>query len=63
MPESTLTPAPVSSVTFPEAKKDAMRSTAAAGEMALVGAGETTWGMVGTDTRIQSVQRGPEQMS
>lgn len=42
MPESTLTPAPVSNVTFPEARKDAMRSMAAVGEMGLVGVGETT---------------------
>jgi len=50
MPESTLTPAPVSRVTFPDAKNDAMRSTATAGEDC---AGETTWGIVGTESRIQ----------
>jgi hypothetical protein len=60
MPESTLTPAPVSSVIFPEARKDAMRWTAAAGETLLVGEDdERTWGMVGTVTLIRAKMNVP----
>ena len=53
MPESTLTPAPVSSVTFPGERKFAIRSIAAAGEIGLLDSGVTTCGMVGTDTRMR----------
>jgi hypothetical protein len=54
IPEATLTPAPVSSVTFPGARKSAMRSTAAEGEIVrFVAPGVViVWGMVGTETRI-----------
>lgn len=55
IPEATLTPAPVSSVTFPGARKSAMRSTAAAGEIVSFGAPEVVMvcGMVGTETRME----------
>lgn len=55
IPEATLTPAPVSSVTFPGARKSAMRSTAAAGEIVSFCALEVVIvsGMVGTETRIE----------
>ena len=53
MPESTLTPAPVNSTTFPGERKFAMRSTAAAGEIGLLDTAVTTCGMVGTDTRMR----------
>jgi hypothetical protein len=54
IPEATLTPAPVSSVTFPGARKSAMRSTAAEGEIVrFVAPGVViVWGTVGTETRI-----------
>lgn len=54
MPESTLTPAPVTVATLPGARKLAMRSTAAAGVIVLAGDVEarTAAGMVGTEMRI-----------
>jgi hypothetical protein len=54
IPEATLTPAPVRSVTFPGARKSAMRSTAAAGEIVRFGAPKPVI-MVGTETRMMSV--------
>lgn len=54
MPESTLTPAPVIVVTFPDARKSAIRSAAAAGLMdfAAVVDDKIDVGMVGTEMRI-----------
>ena len=53
MPESTLTPAPLSNVTFPGARKSAMRSTAAECDRVGLVCGENgALGMVGTETRI-----------
>lgn len=54
MPESTLTPAPVITATFPGARKLAMRSTAAAGVIVLAGEVDdsTLDGKVGTDIRM-----------
>ena len=54
MPESTLTPAPVIVATLPGARKDAIRSTAAAGEIVFADDVDdrTATGMVGTEIRI-----------
>ena len=53
MPESTLTPAPVITATFPGAKKEAIRSMAAAGLIVLDDVdARTLLGNVGTDIRM-----------
>ena len=54
MPESTLTPAPVIVVTFPEARKLAIRSAATAGLVVFVAVVDDriAVGMVGTEMRI-----------
>ncbi|KIK23860.1 hypothetical protein PISMIDRAFT_678867 [Pisolithus microcarpus 441] len=53
MPESTLTPAPVSSVTLPGERNCAIRSTATAGETGVLDVVVTACGIVGTETLIQ----------
>lgn len=57
MPESTLTPAPVITATFPGAKNSEIRSIAAAGEMVFVDVVEEMMecGMVGTEMRTMVV--------